>query len=187
MLNISQSVLYLLRERGPLTADEMCSMINTDLKLKRTFSLNVGQVYAAMSTLRSKRHNARNLIRPVNGYVGRGQKYELTPCGVQKAERIMPVAPDRSAPLQGSGVDRRQAERREMVNHPQHYGGDTTYETVKVLEAWQTPEAFRGGLRFNSVKYLSRAGKKGNELEDLRKARWYLDKEIALLEKEKGR
>lgn len=63
------------------------------------------------------------------------------------------------------------------VNHPQHYGGDTTYETIKVIEAW--------GLGFsigNCVKYLSRAGKKGPALEDLRKARFYLDREIAAAE-----
>lgn len=63
------------------------------------------------------------------------------------------------------------------VNHPQHYGGDTTYETIKVIEAW--------GLGFsigNCVKYLSRAGKKGPVLEDLRKARFYLDREIAAAE-----
>ena len=61
----------------------------------------------------------------------------------------------------------------ESVNHPSHYGGDTTYEAIKVIEAW--------GLGFcigNSVKYISRAGRKGNAVEDLKKARWYLDREI---------
>lgn len=69
----------------------------------------------------------------------------------------------------------------EAINHPQHYGGDTTYEAIKVIEAW--------GLGFclgNTVKYISRAGKKAadKELEDLRKARWYLDREITRLESE---
>ncbi|MFA6063830.1 MAG: DUF3310 domain-containing protein [Gallionella sp.] len=36
--------------------------------------------------------------------------------------------------------------------------------------------------RGNAVKYIWRAGEKGNEIEDLRKARWYLDREIARLE-----
>jgi len=61
----------------------------------------------------------------------------------------------------------------DTVNHPPHYGGDTTYEAIKVIEAW--------GLGFclgNVVKYISRAGKKGSTLEDLKKARWYLDREI---------
>ena len=63
----------------------------------------------------------------------------------------------------------------EAVNHPEHYGGDTVYETIKVLKAWLTPEQFAGFLLGNVVKYLSRVGKKNNEVEDLKKARWYLD------------
>jgi hypothetical protein len=66
----------------------------------------------------------------------------------------------------------------ESVNHPSHYGGaDNPYEAIKVVEAW--------GLNFclgNVVKYISRAGKKGYALEDLKKARWYLDREITNLE-----
>lgn len=60
------------------------------------------------------------------------------------------------------------------VDHPAHYGGaDNPYEAIKVIEAW--------GLGFclgNTVKYIARAGKKGDALEDLKKARWYLDHEI---------
>ena len=62
---------------------------------------------------------------------------------------------------------------KETVDHPLHYGGDTVYETIKVIEAWD--------LNFSLgcvVKYVSRAGKKGDALEDLEKARWYLDREI---------
>lgn len=64
----------------------------------------------------------------------------------------------------------------DLVNHPQHYGGEqNVYEAIKVIEAWR--------LNFclgNVVKYISRAGKKMNTpiLEDLKKARWYLDREI---------
>ena len=61
----------------------------------------------------------------------------------------------------------------ETVNHPEHYGGDTPYETIKVIEAW--------GLGFhlgNAVKYISRAGRKpGTKAdEDVRKAIWYLNR-----------
>ena len=64
----------------------------------------------------------------------------------------------------------------EAINHPAHYGGDTVYEAIKVIEAW--------GLGFclgNTVKYISRAGRKNPDatIEDLEKARWYLDREIA--------
>lgn len=74
------------------------------------------------------------------------------------------------------------------VDHPAHYGGEhNVYEAIKVIDAW--------GLGFclgNTVKYISRAGKKvlalartdhnKAKLEDLKKARWYLDHEIQQLE-----
>lgn len=67
------------------------------------------------------------------------------------------------------------------VNHPSHYGGeDNTYEAIKVIEAWNLD--FSLG---NVIKYISRAGKKSPDLvEDLKKARWYLDRFISNLEKE---
>lgn len=70
----------------------------------------------------------------------------------------------------------------EAVDHPAHYGGaGNLYEAIKVIEAW--------GLGFclgNTIKYIARAGKKPetSELVDLRKARWYLDREIARLERD---
>lgn len=64
------------------------------------------------------------------------------------------------------------------VNHPAHYkvGG---IETIDFLEAKLTPEEFRGYLRGNVLKYLSRAGNKGNYEEDMLKARWYLNREAS--------
>ena len=73
--------------------------------------------------------------------------------------------------------------KKEAVNHPEHYGGeDDPYEAIKVIEAWSL--GFNLG---NTVKYISRAGKKlpDKELEDLEKARWYLDREIQKLKKNK--
>ena len=80
-------------------------------------------------------------------------------------------------------------EKKEMVNHPDHYGGDTVYEAIKVIEAWNL-----GFCLGSCLKYISRAGKKVFQdgkhrrelhLEDLRKARFYLDREISNLEKDK--
>lgn len=66
----------------------------------------------------------------------------------------------------------------EQVNHPAHYGGaDNPYEAI--IEAWSL--GFNLG---NAVKYISRAGKKGDVLTDLRKAQWYLTREITKLEME---
>lgn len=61
------------------------------------------------------------------------------------------------------------------VDHPAHYGGgDNPYEAIKVIEAWDL-----GFCLGNTVKYISRAGKKDDIVQDLEKARWYLDREIA--------
>jgi hypothetical protein len=68
----------------------------------------------------------------------------------------------------------------EQVNHPNHYGGeDNPYEAIKVIEAWDLD--FHLG---NTVKYISRAGKKGDdkELQDLKKSLWYLERKIQILE-----
>jgi len=60
------------------------------------------------------------------------------------------------------------------VDHPTHYGGETNpYEAIKVIEAW--------GVGFNlgnTLKYISRAGKKDFIIQDLEKAAWYLNREI---------
>lgn len=71
------------------------------------------------------------------------------------------------------------AHRQESVDHPSHYGGDTVYETIKVLEAWLTPEQFEGFLLGNYIKYVSRLGKKGDPVEDAKKALWYLNRYLA--------
>lgn len=72
----------------------------------------------------------------------------------------------------------------EEVHHPAHYGGaDNPYEAVKVIEAWEL--GFNLG---NTLKYINRAGKKPNaaKLKDLRKAMWYLNREIENLGKSDG-
>ena len=59
------------------------------------------------------------------------------------------------------------------VDHPAHYRADTGYEAIDVIEAW--------GLGFalgNAVKYICRAGLKEDAVEDLEKARWYIEREI---------
>lgn len=66
----------------------------------------------------------------------------------------------------------------EMVAHPNHYGGDTTYEVIKVIEAWELDE---DAYLFNTIKYVARAKKKGKQLEDLEKAAFYLNRRIEQL------
>lgn len=71
---------------------------------------------------------------------------------------------------------------KEMVNNPSHYGGgDNTYEVIKVCEAWGLDN---DAYLFNVVKYVARAGKKdsNSELQDLKKAEWYLQRRISRLQ-----
>ena len=56
------------------------------------------------------------------------------------------------------------------VNHPAHYRPGV-YEAINVIEAWTL--GFHLG---NAVKYIARAGLKGDASEDIEKARWYLDR-----------
>ena len=64
------------------------------------------------------------------------------------------------------------------INHPKRYNADTPYECYKVLRAWMTKEQFQGYLRGNCLKYLCRVGKKDDEVQELGKCKWYLEKLI---------
>lgn len=63
----------------------------------------------------------------------------------------------------------------DMVNQPNHYtfGG---IETIDFLEAKLGVDGFRGWLKGNILKYMARATVKGNELEDYKKAQFYINK-----------
>lgn len=63
------------------------------------------------------------------------------------------------------------------VNRPAHY----TFGSIEIIDAIED-----WGLGFhlgNTVKYVARAEHKANALQDLKKARWYLDREISRREK----
>ena len=69
-----------------------------------------------------------------------------------------------------------------MINNPIHYGGkENVYETIKVIDNWELDF-----LLGNTIKYISRAGKKDptKKLEDLKKALFYLERKIKNLENE---
>ena len=75
-------------------------------------------------------------------------------------------------------LDKAAKESADPVNHPEHYkvGG---IETIDFIEA--------KGLSYhlgNVVKYITRADHKGNRLQDLEKAQWYLSREISRLKGE---
>ncbi len=72
-------------------------------------------------------------------------------------------------------------EKADAINHPPHYTA-TAVEPIDVIEAW--------GLGFhlgNALKYIARCELKGRPIEDLEKARWYIDREIARRKESNGK
>lgn len=67
----------------------------------------------------------------------------------------------------------------EKVNHPKHYNL-LEIECIDVVEHFN----FNRG---NAIKYIWRAGSKGEEIEDLQKAIWYLQREVERIEKQKAK
>jgi hypothetical protein len=67
---------------------------------------------------------------------------------------------------------------KEMINHPSHYN-DGKIEVIDFIED-KNLNFHRG----NAVKYIARAGKKdkSKEVEDLKKAQWYIEREIKRVE-----
>ena len=71
--------------------------------------------------------------------------------------------------------------KRDNVKHPSHYAEGRKYEPKDVIRDW--------GLNFNlgsAVKYISRAGRKVDIVEDLRKAQEFIQFEIDAIEAERG-
>ena len=121
--------------------------------------------------------------------VGRDYRSAIFPYRVQyfgghkdwiEVHRIKHFIPELPTPAPDTEVHADLVAENEAVKHPAHYGGaDDPYEAIKVIEAWD--------LNFNLgsvLKYVRRAGKKdaSKELEDLRKARFYIDHEISRVE-----
>lgn len=63
-----------------------------------------------------------------------------------------------------------QPQLKDEINHPSHYIGERVIELSKVIKAWQLN--YHLG---NVLKYINRAGRKGDEADDLQKAIWYID------------
>ena len=73
----------------------------------------------------------------------------------------------------------------DKVNHPRHYNvnwkGEQAIETFDYIRSWKMdyPES-------NIIKYVTRHPYKGKSLQDLKKARWYLDRLIQEVEAKEG-
>lgn len=70
----------------------------------------------------------------------------------------------------------------DVVNHPKHYTSGKI-EVIKIMEDQLTSEEYRGYIKGQVIKYITRERYK-NGLEDLKKARWYLDRLIKKMENE---
>lgn len=69
----------------------------------------------------------------------------------------------------------------DSVNHPKHYTSHPSgIEAIEICEHY-------GFVIGNAIKYLWRAGLKGDAIEDLRKAAWYINREIERRTKEAGK
>ena len=62
------------------------------------------------------------------------------------------------------------------VNRPSHYTEGRKYEPIDVIEDWEL-----GFCTGNALKYISRAGRKDNAIQDLEKAKWYIERKIQRL------
>tara|TARA_B100001939_G_C16825996_1_gene566496 strand:- start:476 stop:775 length:300 start_codon:yes stop_codon:yes gene_type:complete len=74
----------------------------------------------------------------------------------------------------------------DLVSRPAHYTAGR-YEAIDVIEdaVQHAPDPASGFLLGNTLKYLLRAWLKGNTIQDLCKARWYLNRLIDRLEAQK--
>lgn len=73
------------------------------------------------------------------------------------------------------------SEMADLINNPPHYG-DGSIECIDYMKDNMDTMMFLGYLEGNTKKYLHRYRYKGKPVEDLKKARWYLDKLIEEME-----
>ena len=70
----------------------------------------------------------------------------------------------------------------EDVNSPAHYAAQGDIECIDAMESMLTREEIIGYLRGNSFKYRWRCRSKGNAIKDLRKAQWYENRLLSILQ-----
>ena len=73
-------------------------------------------------------------------------------------------------------------EKADVVNHPSHYTSGKI-EVIRIMEDQLTDEEYRGYIKGQVIKYVTRERHK-NGLEDLKKAAWYLNRLIQKMEKQ---
>jgi len=131
--------------------------------------------------LKHPNHTPQQIAEAVG--VTRNYVYQVQHSARKAKKTLVPTVVHRTHPVTGKALMSAAGPMIEMiepkadpVNHPPHYkaGG---IETIDFIEAKKLN--YHLG---NVVKYITRADHKGNRIEDLQKARWYLNREIARLE-----
>lgn len=74
----------------------------------------------------------------------------------------------------------------DFVNHPPHYQSDNGIECIDAIRAALGKEGFIAHCQGTAIKYLYRAPNKDAQLQDLKKAAWYVQKAIEEMEKNNG-
>lgn len=103
---------------------------------------------------------------------------------IQEGERLAKILKDerlqeKEYTWDGSKDTTLETQQQNLINHPSHYKGKDGIEVIDVIEAFDL-----GFCLGNAIKYILRAGKKDNRgpfdsgWQDLKKAKWYLDREI---------
>ena len=136
----------------------------------------IAQVGAVRFRDYDSHHNARDGYSPVQLHLEQleivGDIYHEPFCDKPIAQEMADDAPPAA---QSDAIS-------DAVNHPQHYqmGG---VEVIDAIEAWGFGDGFNRG---NAIKYIARAGRKSKEteLEDLKKARFYIEREIERLSRD---
>ena len=72
----------------------------------------------------------------------------------------------------------------DIVQKPKHYVEGRQYEPIEVMRDWGLLESH---CLATALKYIARAGRKENCIEDLRKAIWYIEKEIEFIQRAQAR
>lgn len=100
-------------------------------------------------------------------------KYSKVPKKQKEKETVVTLANMVAKTLEESEAKTIESPKQEdVINHPSHYTRGKI-EVIDFIEDQQLP--YHLG---NVIKYIARAGYKGDKLEDLKKARWYLDRYI---------
>jgi Protein of unknwon function (DUF3310) len=81
----------------------------------------------------------------------------------------------------GNAFDPSTGQLEDPVNNPSHYKSGNI-ESIEYIQSFLSKEEYQGFLRGNISKYLHRMDYKGKPLEDLKKAKWYLERLIELKE-----